>query len=175
MTSNDLRLGSLLGTHRAAGGFTGFQNTPTGRTLFLTLAGVALGFIPGLLVALVADLAIALVIGPLIVGVVAFLWARRQTQEAAVTEARIHELGVVFVDGRGTHAVAWGDIVAIEGKRIQNVGSTPLGDVKGVINSSYALRTRDGMGFWIDDRIQDADGLAAMVARASGVSIGRMA
>jgi len=174
MTSNDLGLGSLLGTHRAAGGFTGFQNTAAGRTLFLTLAGVAVGFIPGLIVALIADLVIALLIGPVIGGVLAFLWARRQTQEAAVTEARIHELGVVFVDGRGEHEVRWTDIVAIEGRRIQTVAGTPLGDVKGAINSSYALRTRDGKGFWIDDRVQDADGLAASLARASGKPIARM-
>lgn len=171
MNTNAPDLGSHLGTHRAAGGFTGFQNRPAGRTLFLTLAGLFVGFIPGLLVALIADFWPALIIGPVVGAVVAYFWARRQTFEAAVTEARLHERGVVFVDGRGTHTLAWDQITSIEGKHIKNVGSTPLGDFEGVTNHTYALRARDGTGFWLDDRIENVVALADAVARASGVPV----
>jgi hypothetical protein len=174
VTASNVDLGSQVQAYRAAGGFTGFQNTARGRTLFLTLTGVTLGFIPGLLLALVADFAPALLIFPAIAGVVAYVWARRQTQVAAVTEARVHERGVVLVDGRGTHSILWGDIVSMEAKLIQNVMSTPLADVKGVTNHSYAIRTRDGTGFWLDDRIDNVATLADTVVRASGVTVTRM-
>ena len=91
MTANQLDLGGHLGTHRAAGGFTGFQNSQSGRNLFLTIAGAVVGLIPGLFIALIADLVIALVIGPIIGGAVAYAWSRRNRFEAAVTEARLHE------------------------------------------------------------------------------------
>jgi hypothetical protein len=175
VTASNVDLGNQVQAYRAAGGFTGFQNSAKGRTLFLTIAGVALGFIPGLLVALVADFVIALLVFPIIGGVVAYVWAGRQTQVAAVTEARVHERGVVLVDGRGTHAVAWGDIASMEAKLIQNVIGTPLADVKGVMNHSYAIRTRDGTGFWLDDRIDNVAALADSLVRASGVTVTRMA
>lgn len=175
MTASDFDLGSQVQAYRAAGGFTGFQNSPKGRTLFLTIAGVALGFIPGLLVALITDFVPALLIFPVVGGALAYVWARRQTQVAAVTEARVHERGVVLVDGRGTHAIAWGEIASMEAKLIQNVMSTPLADVKGVTNHSYAIRTRDGTGFWLDDRIDNVAALAETIVRASGVTVTRMA
>jgi UPF0716 family protein affecting phage T7 exclusion len=110
MTVNRADLGSHVRTFRAAGGFTGFQNRAAGRALFLTIAGAAVGFIPGLFVTLITDFVPALLLFPVIGGLAAFVWARRQSQEAAVTEARVHEHGVVFVDGRGEHAVAWPDV-----------------------------------------------------------------
>ena len=174
MTADEFNLGGHVATHRAAGGFTGFQNSPFGRMLFLTLTGVALGFIPGLIVALIADMAVALIVFPVIGGAIAYAWARRNRFEFAVTEARLHERGVVFVDGRGTHELAWGDVAAMEGRRIQNVASTPLMDIKGVINSTYVVATRDGRRFLLDDRIENITGLADTVARASGVAITRM-
>jgi len=171
MNTTEQGLGSHLGTHRAAGGFTGFQNRAAGRTALLALAGVFVGFIPGLIFALIADLWPALIVGPLLGGIVAYVWARRLNFDAAVTEARLHERGVVFVDGRGTHSLAWGEIVSMEGKHIRNVGSTPLGDFEGVTNHTYALRTREGTGFWLDDRIDNVAALADSVARASGVTV----
>src|SRR5687767_1126591 len=101
-TPNAPDLGSQLGSHRAAGGFTGFQNRAAGRALFLAIAGAAVGFIPGFFVALIADLWPAMIVTALIGAVAGFLWARRGF-DAAVTEARLHERGVVFVDARGTH------------------------------------------------------------------------
>lgn len=175
MNANQPDLGSHVRTFPAAGGFTGFQNRAAGRTMFLTIAGIAVGFIPGLLVALIVDFVPALIIFPVIGGIVAFAWARRQRQEAAVTEARVHERGVVFVDGRGAHPVTWQEVTSIEARVIENVMGTALGDIKGVTNHSYALRTRDGTGFWLDDRIDDVAALAEVVARASGVSLSRMA
>ena len=71
--------------------------------------------------------------------------------------------------------LAWGDIASMEAKLIQNVMSTPLADVKGVTNHSYAIRTRDGTGFWLDDRIHNVPALADSIARASGVTVTRMA
>lgn len=175
MNTNEPDLGSQLGTHRAAGGFTGFQNRAAGRTAILTFAGLFVGLIPGLIVALIADLWPALIIGPVLGAVVAYFWARRLNFEAAVTEARLHERGVVFVDGRGTHALAWGQIVSMEGKHIKNVARTQVGDIEGVTNHSYALRTREGTGFWLDDRIDNVVALADAVARASGVTVTQMA
>ena len=175
MTVNQLDLGSHVSTHRAAGGFTGFQNRPAGRALFLTLAGAAAGFIPGLVIALITDFVPALAIFPVIGGVIAFVWVRRENTEAAVTEARIHERGVVFVDGRGTHAVAWAEIVSLQARHITNVMSTALVDIEGVTNHTYALRTRDGTGYWLDDRIDNVAALAETVVRASGVAVTRMA
>ena len=175
MNTNMPDLGSHLGTHRAAGGFTGFQNRAAGRTAMLTLAGLAAGFIPGLVVALIADLWPALIIGPVLGAIVAYFWARRLNFEAAVTEARLHERGVVFVDGRGTHALAWDQIASIEGKHVKNVGSTPIGDFEGTTTHTYALRVLDGTGFWLDDRIENVAALADSIARASGVTVTRMA
>ena len=175
MDTNAPDLGGHMGTHRAAGGFTGFQNRAAGRTALLTIAGLFFGFIPGLIVALIADLWPALIIGAVLGGVVAFLWARRLNFDAAVTEARLHERGLVFVDGRGTHPLAWDQIASIEGKHVKNVGSTPLGDFEGTTTHTYALRTRDGTGFWLDDRIENVVALADSIARASGVTVTRMA
>lgn len=175
MDLNAPDLGSHVGTHRAAGGLTGFQNRAAGRTALLTLAGLVVGFIPGLVVALIADLWPALVIGPILGAIVAFSWARRLNFDAAVTEARLHERGVVFVDGRGTHALAWDEIASIEGKHVKNVGSTPIGDFEGTTTHTYALRTRDGTGFWLDDRIDNVAVLADALARASGVTVTPMA
>ncbi len=175
MTGDQVDLGSHLGTHRAAGGFTGFQNRRGGRALFLAIAGAAVGFIPGLVVALITDFVPALAIFPVIGGVIAFVWARRENTEAAVTEAQLHERGVVFVDGRGTHAVAWPEIVSIQAKHITTVMSAAFVDIKGVTNHTYALRTRDGTGYWLDDRIDNVAGLAETIVRASGVAVTKMA
>ncbi|HUQ43025.1 MAG TPA: hypothetical protein VM451_01250 [Candidatus Limnocylindria bacterium] len=175
MPEANVDLGAQVQAYRAAGGFTAFQNSPTGRALFLTIAGVAVGFIPGLMVTLITDFLPALLLFPVIGGAIAYVWARRQSQVAAVTEARVHERGVVLVDGRGTHPLAWGDVASIEGRLIENVISAPLVDVKGVTNHSYLVRTRDGTGFWLDDRIQNVAALAETVVRASGVIMTRMA
>lgn len=168
-------LGSHVSTHRAAGGFTGFQNRRGGRAFFLTLAGAAVGFIPGLVIALITDFVPALVISPVIGGVIAFIWARRENTEAAVMEARVHERGVVFMDGRGTHAVAWPEIVSIQGKHLTTVMSAAFVDIKGATNHTYMLRTRDGTGYWLDDRIDNVAALAETVARASGVAMTKLA
>ena len=171
MATDPADLGSHLGTYRPSGGFTGFQNRPPVRTALLTVAGLFVGLIPGLFVALIADLWPALIVGPLLGAVAAFLWARRVNFEAAVTEARFHERGVVFVDARGTHALTWDRIASIEGKHVQNIARTPVGDVKGVTTHTYTLRTLDGTGFWLDDRVDNVAGLAEAVARASGVTV----
>ena len=168
-------LGSHLGTHRAAGGFTGFQNRKFGRTLLLTIAGLFLGFVPGLIVALIADLWPALIVGPVLGAGVAFLLARRMTFEAAVTEARLHERGVVFVDGRGTHALGWDEISTIQGRHVQTVAGTPLGDIKGATLHTYAVGTRAGIVFWLDDRVENVVALADSLARAAGVPVTPMA
>jgi hypothetical protein len=175
MTVHEANLGSHLATHGAAGGFTGFQNSPGGRAFFLSLAGAAVGFIPGLVVALFTDFVPALVIFPVIGGVLAFLWTRRENTDAVVTEARVHERGVVLIDKRGTHAVAWTDIVSFQARHITTVMSAPLVEVEGATNHTYALRTRDGTGFWLDDRIDKVAALAETVVRASGVAVTRMA
>lgn len=175
LTANESNLGSHLGTHRAAGGFTGFQNSPFGRTLFLTIAGAAVGFIPGLLVTLVTDLVIALVVFPIIGGAIAYTWSRRNTFEAAVTEARLHERGMILVNGLGTHQLQWADVAALEGRRIQNVlGAGPGVDIKGAVNSMYVVTTRDGRRFLLDNRLENVDALAQSVARAAGVPIARL-
>lgn len=171
MTVNQVDLGSHIGTHRAAGGFTGFQNRAGGRAFFLALAGAAVGFIPGLVVALFTDFVPALVILPAIGAVLAFLWTRRENTDAVVTEARVHERGVVLVDKRGTHAVAWADVVSIQGRHITTVMSATFVDIEGATSHTYALRTRDGTGFWLDDRIDKVAALADTVARASGVAV----
>jgi hypothetical protein len=139
--------------------------------MFLTLAGAAVGFIPGLLVALIADLWPALIVGPIIGGAVAFVWARRQTFEAAVTEARLHAGGVIFVDGRGTHELPWDQIAMIVGRHVKNVMGTVVGDIEGVTSHSYAVRLREGTGFWLDDRLENVVALADAIARASGVPV----
>ncbi|MEO5704555.1 MAG: hypothetical protein ABIZ52_05515 [Candidatus Limnocylindrales bacterium] len=175
MTPEQVDLGSHVSTHRAAGGFTGFQNRAGGRALLLTLAGAAVGFIPGLVVALITDFVPALAIFPVIGGAIAFTWVRRENTEAAVTEARIHERGVVFVDGRGIHSVAWPEISSIQAKHVTTVMSTGLVDIKGATNHTFALRTQDGTGYWLDDRIDNVAALAETVARASGVAVTRMA
>lgn len=168
-------LGNHVRTHRAAGGFTGFQNSPAGRALFLSIAGAALGFIPGLLVALITDFVPALLVFPVIGGAIGFLWARRLTAAAAVTEARIHERGVVLVDQRGERAVGWQDIASFEGRHLQTtVGVAPFVDVKGATNHAYALGTRDGTRFWLDDRIENVAALAETIVRASGVTVTRL-
>ena len=168
-------LGSHLGTHRGAGGFTGFQNRKSGRTLMLTIAGLFLGFVPGLVVAGIADLWPALIVGPLLGAGVAYFLARRQTFEAWVTEARLHERGVMFVDGRGTHPVGWDQISGIHGRHVQTVAGTLIGDLKGATLHTYAVGTRAGTVFWLDDRVENVVALADAVARASGVPVTPMA
>ncbi len=54
---------------------------------------------------------------------------------------------------------------------MQNIARTPVGDVKGVTTHTYTLRTLDGTGFWLDDRVDNVAGLAEAVARASGVTV----
>lgn len=174
MTANQPDLGSHLRTHGAPGGFNGFQHSAAGRVFFLTLAGAIVGFIPGLVVALITDFVPALVIFPVIGAVLAFLWARRENTAAVVTEARVHERGVMLVDGRGTHPVAWPEIVSIQARHITTVMSAAFVDIKGVTNHTFALRTRDGTGYWLDDRIDNVAALADTVVRASGVAVTRM-
>jgi len=166
LDTDQVGLGNHVGTHRAAGGFTGFQNRRAGRTSLLTLAGLFIGLIPGFFVALIADLWPALIIGPLIGAAVAYFWAIRLNFDAAVTEARIYEGGVTFVDARGTHALTWDQIATVEGKHVQTVADTGVfgvGDIKGVTSHSYALRARDGTGFWLDDRIENVPALAEAI------------
>jgi len=174
MASDDGGLGGLIGTYAAKGGFTGFQNRRPVRNTFLTAAGFFVGLIPGLFVALVADLWPAIIIGGLLGAIGGYFWASRLNFDAAVTEARLHQEGVVFVDPRGTHALTWDQIASIEGKHMQTVlgtGIAGIGDTKGVTQHSYLLRTRDGTGFWLDDRITNVVTLADAIVRASGVSM----
>ena len=174
MASTTTSLGSHVRTHAAKGGFTGFQNRPRVRNLLLAIAGLFVGLIPGLFVALIADFAPALIIGALLGAIAGYVWASRLDFSAVVAEARVHEGGVVLVDARGTHALSWSDVAAIEGKHTQTVlgtGIAGIGDTKGVTEHAYLLRDRDGTGFWLDDRITDVVLLAETVVRASGVNL----
>ena len=178
MATDDSGLGALVGTHAAKGGFTGFQNKSSVRTTLVTAAGLIVGLIPGLFVALIFDFVPALLIGALVGAIAGYLWARGLNFDAAVTEARLHQGGVAFVDPRGTHALKWDQIASIEGKHVQTVlgtGVAGFGDVKGVTEHSYLLRARDGTGYWLDDRITNVVALVEAIGRASGVNVTPMA
>lgn len=171
MTTEPNGLGSHIATHRPAGGVAGLENRSGVRIGLLTLAGLFVGLIPGLFVALFTDFVPALAIGAVLGAVGGFLWARRLNFDAAVSEARVHSDGVVLVDARGTHSVRWDEIASFEGKQIQNVAGTGMFgvDIKGVISHSYLLRTRDGTGYWLDNRIDRVGELADTIVRASNV------
>lgn len=170
-------LGAHVRTHSPRGGFTGFQNRPGVRTFLLAAAGLFVGIIPGLFVALIADFLPALIIGALVGAIGGYVWASRLDFSAAVSEARLHEGGVVLVDGRGTHVLTWGDVAVIQGKHVQTVlgtGIAGVGDTKGVTEHTYLLRTRGGSGFWLDDRISDVVPLVETIARGSGANVSPM-
>lgn len=172
MTTDPSGLGSHIATHRPAGGVAGLENRSGVRIGLLTLTGLIIGLIPGLFVALFTDFVPALAIGAVLGAIAGFLWARSLNFDAAVSEARVHSDGVVLVDPRGTHSVRWDEIASFEGKQIQNVAGTGMfgvGDIKGVVSHSYVLRTRDGAGYWLDNRIDRVGELAETIARASNV------
>lgn len=172
MATDASDLGSHVATYGPSGGFTGFQNRPGVRTALFIIAGLFFGFVPGLIVALVTDLVPALIVGPLLGAVATYFWARSLKLEAGVTQASLYARGVVFVDERGTsQTLTWGQIASIQGRHLQNVASTPIGDVQGATNHMYALRTHDGRGFLLDDRVANVPALADALARASGVPV----
>lgn len=179
MAADAVDLGDYVGTHGPSRGFTGLQQRPRVRTALLTLAGLFFGLVPGLVVWVAVGIASeqeldvwpALIIGPLLGAAAAFLWARSWKDEAAVMEARLYARGVVFVDRRGTHQLSWDQIASVQGRHVQQVARTPVGDVRGVTTHTYVLRTRDGTGFWLDDRVDDVAGLVEAVARASHVVV----
>lgn len=177
MSSNPDELATLIATHAPAGGLAGLDNRKATRIPLLTLAGMFVGLIPGLFVALFTDFVPALAIGALLGAVGGYLWARSLNFEAMVSEARVHGDGVVLTDARGTHTVRWTDVATFEGKQIQMVADTGfmgVGDVKGVISHRYLLRTRDGTGYWLDNRISRVGELAEAIVRGSNVPMGPM-
>ena len=174
MTSDDNGLGGLVERYPPRGGVMGFQDRPMVRTVLLTFAGAVVGVIPGLFVALFTDFWPALLIGAIAGAIVAYRWASRLNFDAAVTEARRHDGGVVLVDPRGAHALRWDEVASIEGRHTQAVlgtGVAGVGDVKGVTEHTYLLRGRDGTGYWLDDRITNVVALVQAITQASGVGI----
>jgi hypothetical protein len=172
LAAQDIDLGDHIRTHGRSGGLGGLESKRWFRHGALALAGAAVGFIPGLFVALITDLVPALIIGPILGGIAGYLWSRGWSEEGRVTEARLHARGVVLIDDRGTHHLPWDRIASIQGRRTQTVLSgTPVGDVKGRTTHMYVLRVRDGMGFWLDDRIKKVGELADTIAASSGVMI----
>ena len=167
-------LGDQVASYPPKGGFTEFQNRAPVRNALIAFAGAVVGLIPGLFVALFTDFWPALIIGALVGGIAGFTWARRLNFDAAVTEARVHEGGVVLIDARGTHTVSWSDVASIEGRHIENVlgtGKFGVGDIKGVTEHNYVLRVRDGTGYWLDDRVTNVAELVASIARSAGVAV----
>lgn len=57
---------------------------------------------------------------------------------------------------------------------VADTGFMGVGDVKGVISHSYLLRTRDGTGYWLDNRISRVGELAEAVVRGSNVPLSPM-
>lgn len=178
MMSGSTGLGNHVVTYGPAGGWAGFQNRGPVRTALLTLAGLMVGFVPGLFVALITDFLPALLITALLGAAGAYWWASRLNFEAAVTEARLHEGGVVFIDARGSHTLLWEQIASFEGKHVKHVAGTGVlgfGDIEGATLHSYLIRARDGTGYWLDDRIDKVGALAEAIARASRVNVRPMA
>jgi hypothetical protein len=175
MTTDETQLGALIERHAPRGGVMGMQDRSGVRTALLTFAGAVVGVIPGLFVAIFTDFVPALLIGAVLGGIAGFWWAtRRLNFDAVVTEARLHERGIVLVDPRGTHAVPFDQVASIQGKHLTTVletGFLGIGDTEGVTEHSYLVRTRDGTGYWLDDRVTKVVGLVTVIAERSGVAV----
>ena len=178
MASVETQLGALIEHHAPRGGVMGMQDRSGVRTALLTFAGAVVGVIPGLFVALFTDSVPALLIGAVLGGIAGFWWAtRRLNFDAVASEARLHERGVVLVDPRGTHALPFDQIASIQGKHLTTVletGFMGIGDTEGVTEHSYLVRTRDGTGYWLDDRITKVVALVTVMAERSGVAVAPM-
>lgn len=154
MTTEADGLGSLVATHAPAGGLAGLDNRKRTRIPLLTVAGMFVGLIPGLFVALFTDFVPALAIGALLGAVGGYLWARSLNFDAAVSGAMVYTDGMVLTDARGTHPVRWDEVATLEGKQVQMVAGT---------------------GYWLDNRIDHVGELAQAIVRGSNVRIVPMA
>lgn len=175
MAGSTTDLGDHVRTHRASGGLTGFGHKRSVMKVSWVIFGAAIGFIPGLFIALFTDFVPALLIGLVIGALAGYLLSRSRmmSTEAAVTEAQLYSRGAALTDQRGTHQISWDRVASLQGQHTKHSisGTLGVGDVEVRTTHAYALRTRDGIGYWLDDRLEDVVELANAIAQASGVSI----
>jgi hypothetical protein len=169
MEATRVELGEKVATYGQNRGIGGWENRGVWRSRWIWMPLTAFFFaVLGLMITIFVAVDLIILVAAAIGAVVGYFiadWLNRQNQ-AAVIGADLYTGGVAFIDGLDRHAVRWGDVAQILGRRTEH----RLQGVQVRASHQFVIRTTD-RGFMLDERVENLTDLVARVSQASGVPI----